>query len=116
MKTVSTRSTFGHIDPTSLKTVDLPISSAAAGSLLELDVTGDLTVQLFFYASSEFYFAIAPDSATGHSRLGSDDSRMLLPAGFYTFPFGAEATNKVYMKSSGAAVTDGIRYHFVEED
>ena len=116
IKTGMTRSTFGRINPDSFRTVDLPISSAAAGSLVVITCTGTRTVQVFFYVSSEFYITMAEDAATAHTRLGSDDSRMLLPAGFYSCPMGANSTDNLYLKSSGAAVTDGIRYHLVEED
>jgi len=94
-------------------TADLPSS---ASTPLKILTTGNLYAQICMYVSSPFFFTLADTDANGATRLGSDDTRCLMPAGLYTFPTAGEYTNSLYIKSSFAAVTDGVVYFIVEVD
>jgi len=109
------RATLGRLTETQA-TVDL-VSSVTAPVEIDLYPTGgDRYVQLSIYVAGEFYYTVSTTASLALTRIGSDTTRRLLPAGFYGFPCVGNSTEKVYLRSSGAAVTDGISYEFVEGD
>jgi len=104
-------STYGRILPVQ-KTVDLPASS---GTPAEIEIANtDYVADVSVYVANDFYWTIADSAANGASRLGSDDTRCLWPAGFFSFPVVGREDNLYIKNSVDSAVTDGISYTFVE--
>jgi len=105
-------SVYGKVSTTQV-TEDLPVSS---GTALEIDGTGNMTMQIFVYVAANFYWTIAATAAAAVIRIAADTTRCRWPAGFYQLPVSGDDMNKLYIISVGAAVTDGISYTLVEAD
>lgn len=90
-------------------TTDLPSS---AGPPLEIDCSGKSVVKLYVY--TDFYWTMAADLATGTTRLGSNTTRSKLPTGTLEITVH-DTTNKVYIKSQGSALVEGVTYWFLEK-
>lgn len=109
------RSTFGKLSSIPPKIIDLV---AAATNPTEIDIsTSTIDVQLAIYVSAAFHWTVAPDQATANARIASNATRGYLPSGFYNFSIvGVSGYNFYIRAASGALVTDGISYSFVEAD
>lgn len=106
MKSISNVQNTPKVSSTPPKTVDLPASS---GTPVEIDTTGEKVAFVTIYAAADFYFTWATATATGATRLGSDDTRGKLPAGKWTFPCSANLSEMFYVKSQAASATaDGL--------
>lgn len=86
------------------KTIDLPISS---GDPAEIDTSG---VDIIWLAvAGECYITLADNSTLGATRIASDDTRQKI-YGAGAFEIHLNKSQKLYIRSSGAAITDGVSY------
>ena len=81
----------------------------------EIDLASDFTkpqsvVQVVIYSSVAFYWTYTEDD-DATSRLSSDTTRFLLPAGFWTFDVMGAAGILAFLSADAASsTTDGLRY------
>ena len=111
-KIASSRATFGRMTKTQ-KTIDLPIST---GTAAEIDLSGTLYAQVYIRVAGDFYWTIADTAAEAATRLGSLDTKCREETGHLQIPCVANVTEKLYLISTGAAISEGISYAYVESD
>jgi len=112
---VGTRSTFGKAsEGAAPKIVDLPVSS---GNPTVLTVP-DRATQLVIIPHADMHFSWGESgvAAAAKTIIDTDDSRGKLPSGMAMVIPVSGWSSFFYVRSTGAAVTDGITYFWVEED
>lgn len=112
----SAMGTFGKLTK-SQKTVDLPKSSSDPLCIDCAPSGGNNYAQLSYYCSNEHYYTYADTEEEGATRIDSDATRMLIPAGYYRFLPTVGNDGFVCLRhTSDSVVTDGVIYEFVEAD
>ena len=112
---------LGSIFYTGLSDDNPPYTTDLLSTPIALDTTAtgvqdSQVVQILMRSTEEFYVTTASNSSEATTRLSSNTTRALLPAGVWTFDISG-SSNLIYIKSAdGSDHSDGVSIIFSERD
>jgi len=93
-------------------TVDLVVSTGVA---TEIDTSLDMVSHLSLFSYAAFHMTWASDASEAATRIANDSTRLSRPAGNLEIDVSGN-TQKLYVRSQGAAVVAGLSYFMSEPD